>query len=93
MIVKKTFSYMITPLAPAQPPTGAGALAIPSYYPRTMFSMVQVIRNYRNRGATAAGRSPWSDIFLLVSTEHKKRKFYHQISYVRIDESIRSFRV
>ncbi len=57
---------------PALPLWGAGTLAIPMYYRKTTQSTVRVIRSYRNRGAIAMGRSPWSAIMIqMISTAPK----------------------
>jgi hypothetical protein len=45
------------PLAPALPPFGGGGACDSSVLPEIP---IQVIQHYRNRGAIAAGRSPWS---------------------------------
>ena len=63
---------MIAPLAPALPPLG-GAPIMPRYYPYKNLCIFykQVIRHYRNRGAPAAGRSPWSVKYLsMISHEN-----------------------
>ena len=47
---------MIAPLAPSLPPLGAGAHVMPRYYLYKDLSRIfckQVIRHYRNRGATS----------------------------------------
>jgi len=47
----------VPPLAPALPPQGDGGACDSPVVPKIR---VQVIQNYRNRGAIGAGRSPWS---------------------------------
>jgi len=47
------------PLAPSLPPLGAGAHTIHLYCREIL---IRVIQHYRDWGAPAAGRSPWSAI-------------------------------
>ncbi len=49
-------------------PLGAGAQVILLYYRTAIILVVPVVRRYRNRGATAAGRSPRSVIILQCQT-------------------------
>jgi len=53
---------LVTPLAPALLPLGGGGACDASVLPVPEFSVfcAPVIRHYRNRGASAAVRSPWS---------------------------------
>ena len=61
---RKTYfrKYNRHPLAPTLPRLGAGVhMMDPNYlYRNSLLICAQVIPHYRNRGASAAGRSPWS---------------------------------
>ncbi len=68
--VEILFRKCEAPLAPSLPPQGAGAHTIPLYYREIP---IPVIQHYRDWGATAAGRSPWSVIRKELSTKPQKK--------------------
>ena len=68
-LIEILFRKLEAPLAPSLPPLGAGAHTIPLKYREIP---IRVIQHYRDWGATAAGRSPWSVIRKEVSPEPKK---------------------